>query len=125
MITTTYGYKLPQDGDRGSIFWDALEFNISRVDQHDHDGSDSKKLTSVSIENSTQSVPNTGWVLQGNGIYRQLVSMPSGLAFATSGIEIRDAADNSIIYPTITKVGASSFYIFINDNTKNLTVVYT
>ena len=49
MITLSNGYQLPEDGDRGNVFWDGLEGNIQRLNDHKHDGADSEKLSTILI----------------------------------------------------------------------------
>jgi hypothetical protein len=41
---TQYGYKIPELEDKD--FWDSYNFNFERLDQHDHDGVNSKDLAS-------------------------------------------------------------------------------
>lgn len=124
MQTLTYGRKLPADGDRGSIWFDALEDNIQLNDTHDHDGANSPKLSSTAIVNSTQAISNANWGSPTNGLYKQTIAMPGGLAYDTSGIQIRNTANGAAILTTIIKITATSYDIYINDNSLNLTAVY-
>ena len=41
-ITLSNGYIKPEDGDTGAVWFDALEDNIQRVNDHNHDGSNSE-----------------------------------------------------------------------------------
>lgn len=50
--TTTYGYKRPVNGDRGSVWFADLITNIDRMDAHDHDGVDSALLPAANIVNT-------------------------------------------------------------------------
>lgn len=38
MITLSYGYEKPQNGDTGDVFFPALERDIQRLNDHTHDG---------------------------------------------------------------------------------------
>lgn len=49
MTTLTYGFKRPATGDQGSVWFPAMEDNITRLDAHDHDGTDSAQLTNSAI----------------------------------------------------------------------------
>lgn len=120
MLTLSNGYYQPEDDDTGDVFWDALAANWARVNSHSHDGTDSEVLTAT-----TQSVSAGSWSADlGGGKYRQLITMPTGLAFDTCAVQCR-LASGHIIYPTIEKVSSNTFYLYVNDNTLGLTVVYT
>ena len=41
MIVLSNGYKLPETGDFGDVWFPALEDNIQRINTHNHDGTDS------------------------------------------------------------------------------------
>lgn len=49
-ITLTYGRKKPSDGDDSAQWFDNLEDNVDLDDSHDHDGVNSAKIDSGSIE---------------------------------------------------------------------------
>lgn len=129
MQTLSYGYKLPEDGDRGNIFFPGLEDNIQRLNDHTHNGSNSSLLTAASSVATTQTVSAASWVAYGSdGYYRQLVTMPTGIAFETHAIEFRISGgtfDGHVFYPNIEKVSATTFYVYINDNTQTIKAIYT
>jgi hypothetical protein len=125
--TLSYGYKKPQDGDKGSTFWDDLEFDIQRLNDHSHNGTDSALLASGNVTATTQAILAAGWVSQGGGLYRQLVTMPvlpTAMTFDNYWIVARDTTTKAQIYAAIEKVSATTFYIYINDNSKDLTLYY-
>lgn len=123
MLTLTYGFKKPEDGDKGVIFWDVLADDIQQLNDHTHNGVNSSKLASSSVESVTQAVSSASWVSAGGGTYYQNVTMPAGMEYDDHGIQVRLTAGD-IIYPTITKIGTSVFRVYINDNTQDLLVVY-
>ena len=52
MDLTTYGYRLPEAGDpakTASGWFASMEFNINRLDEHDHDGANSSLLPMSSL----------------------------------------------------------------------------
>lgn len=124
MQVLSYGYKLPQAPDKGSTFFPALEFNISRLNGHSHNGVDSPKLTSVAIQASTTAISAAGWTLFGGGLYRQLVNMPAGMLFDQHTIELR-TSDGERIYLKVEKVSSTTYYVYCNDNTLALVAVYS
>lgn len=126
MQTLTYGFQKPETGDKGSVFWEALEENIQQLNDHTHNGSDSAQLTPAAMAGQTQSVA-ASWTSVGNGLYRQLITMPGTLQFddVSMRMYITNGDDaNYEIYPSILKVTANTFYIYVNDNTLTLKVIY-
>lgn len=128
--TLSYGFQRPETGDKGSVFWPILEDNITQVNDHTHDGSDSAKLSSASSEAVAQSVSSAGWGSLSAGLYRQTVTLPAALT-AVSGtyddyaIEIRNAANGRKLFLQTEKVTSTTFYVWCNDNSIDLTVLYT
>ena len=79
MRTLDYGRKLPEDTDPGELWFPAFEYNIQRDDEHDHDGDNSPRLTSVTSSlPSTQDILSADWVSLGGGtgLYYQDVVLP-------------------------------------------------
>lgn len=126
--TLTNGYKLPADGDKGSTFFDDLESNIQRVNDHTHNGSNSEKLTAASVTTITQDIPSSGWTNLTNGVYSQTVSMSSSLKFDEVAISFKIASgtdDGHIVHPTIKKTATSQYIVYLNDNSVNLKAIYS
>lgn len=124
MITTTYGYKVPETGDSGTSLFTALEDNITRLDAHNHDGVDSPTLTAQAIVGVTQTISSGAWVANGpTGHYRQAVTVASGFDFDTVGISFRTAA-GAVIYPTVERISDTQFYVYTIDNTQTWTAIY-
>lgn len=127
MQTLTYGFKLPDDGDRGVAFFPALEFDIQQLNDHNHDGVNSAQLTGQSIITVTSTLAAAGWVVATGGLYRQLVTMLPGTLFdnysfafqITNGLNIGKRPQLNV-----EKVSASTFYVYSNDNTIDLRVIY-
>jgi hypothetical protein len=125
METLSYGFKKPETGDKGPTVFPALEDNWEQVNDHDHDGVDSAKLTTRSSNVVTQSVPSGSWVATSGGTYRQLVNLASvGLTYDTIKIDMRLSTGEPVI-PTIEKVSATTYYVYTNDNTVSFTAVYS
>ena len=125
MQTLTYGYLKPQTGDKGSVFFPALEFDIQQLNDHNHDGVTSALIDSSSIVATTQALLAGSWVSVGGGLYRQLVTMPGAMQYDNFFISAKLTTLGHQYYPTIEKVSANSFYIYINDNSLDVTVYYT
>lgn len=125
--TLSFGFIKPQTGDKGSTWFPALEANIQQLNDHTHDGVTSSKLTANSVESLEQVVTNAGWSLVTTGTYRQLISLPGSLQFDQQMIRfILNTAPyiGHEIYPSIERVTANSYYIYINDNSLGLRILY-
>jgi hypothetical protein len=124
MLTLSYGYKLPQSGDKGSTLWTALQDDITRVNGHTHNGSDSAKIPVQNLTTTTQAITAAGWTLGSSaGHYSQVITMPAGFTYDNFIIDFRDAS-NRKVYIGVTKFDATSFTIFSIDNTLTLTAIY-
>lgn len=125
MLTLTYGYKKPEDGDKGAALFDALEGDIQQLNDHSHDGIDSATIDRQSLEGMTQSITSAGWVTYGGptGHYRQQVTVIAGFDFDTVTLSFRTSA-GAYMYPTVERVSDTQFFIYSIDNTLNITAVY-
>ena len=124
MGTLTYGIYRPEDGDKGKPLFEKLEENWQQVNDHNHDGANSAKLGSSSLEHTSQNITSGSWVSQPNGMYRQLVSAVGGLAYEGYEIMCRNTASGDRLYLDTEKVAASQFYIYSNDNSIDVTIYY-
>lgn len=123
MITLTYGYKLPETNDKGPIVFPALEDNIQQLNDHNHNGANSSKLTAQSIEGVPEAILAAGWVVQPNNQYRQLVTVPAGFDYDTITISFR-LSNGDCVWPTVEKVSDTQYYLYTNDNTADYIAVY-
>lgn len=125
MLTLSYGYKKPEDGDWGSIFWDALAFDIDRVNSHNHDGSNSASISAGSFAVSTQTISSANWVSTSGGMFRQLLTMPGLFTYDTRNISFRIATTGEILHIDTLKVAANTYYVYTNDETLDAVAIYT
>lgn len=127
MQTLSYGIKKPQTGDKGggaNGFWAALEFDLTQLNNHNHDGSDSALLDATSFVALTQNIVAAGWTASGSN-YRQLVTMPGVTTFDNFGqINFRDTATKAPLLLGIEKVSSNTFYVYINDPSLDVTIYY-
>lgn len=122
--TLSYGFVKPQDGDKGDVFWDALEDDIQQLNDHNHNGTNSAKLTSASMTAVTSAIASGSWGALTAGLYSQVVSMPAGQDFDDYAIEFRNSGDNSVVHPSVEKVTDATYRVYVNDNTLNLVALY-
>lgn len=121
MIVIAYGYKLPELDDDGSVFFPAIEFDITRLASHQHDG-----VTGALLLASQQNILAASWAAVAGlpGLYSQVVTMPGSLQYDSTDISFR-LADGSFVYPTVTKTSANTYTIYTNDNTLSYVAVYS
>lgn len=125
MLTLTYGFEKPQTGDKGSVFFPALEADLQQLNDHTHNGINSAMLTAGSIVAITQAIDHTNWVATAGGTYKQNLTMSSSLTFDNYNIQFRNASTGHILYLTCVKTSATAYDVYINDNTIDLTAVYS
>jgi hypothetical protein len=123
MQTLSFGYLKPQTPDRGPDVFPALEQNIQRINDHNHDGTNSALLTYASIVPITQSLVGVAWEDLTNGNFRTLVTVPAGVQVGSNTIRFRDGDGNPVLLST-SRVNANQFYVYTNDTSQTYTVVY-
>jgi hypothetical protein len=123
--TLSKGYKLPDTGDRGSSWFSDLEDNITRINNHDHDGTDSEKVLSKNITSTTSSILAASWGADsGGGTYSATVTFPSGVTFENHTMTFIDANTGDHFFPTVTKASSTTMTVTVNDNTLDVTIIY-
>lgn len=123
MLTLSFGFKKPQTNDKGPIVFPALEANWQQVNDHDHDGANSKKLNAQSIQAATQTLLAANWVATSDGNYRQLVTVAAGFDYDEVQIGFRLPTGEYIV-PTTERVSDTQFWAYTNDPTTNYVLIY-
>lgn len=123
-ITLSYGYKKPTTGDKGSTWFQDLEADIQQLNDHDHDGVDSAPISSINITSTQQALSAASWVSVSGGTFRQLVTIPGGKTYDNSFILFRNTADKSQMFLGVEKASNTTYYVYINDNTIDVTAYY-
>jgi len=121
--TLSYGFIQPQNGDKGSTWFPALNDNIQQLNDHTHDGVTSALLPSTSLTSGSVSIPSASWVLDVTGRYKQDVTVPAGYNMDDYAI-IFKLSTGEIIVPSITRLSGTTFRIFGPDNTLTYTAVF-
>ncbi len=126
--TLTYGRVRPQTGDKGATFFTALEDNITLDDAHTHNGVNSSLLAVSAITEVSQTLANASWVLVANGVYKQTVALPGAFTdidkvHPTFKIKTGGSA-GEYAYLRYKRITATTFDVYINDNSVDVLVVY-
>ncbi|MCT4641600.1 MAG: hypothetical protein N4A33_04830 [Bacteriovoracaceae bacterium] len=128
MRVTDNGYRVPQDGDSGNVWSDAIEFSLDRVALHKHDGIDSEKITIENLQRSTTLLDPSNWAVNGSGSgYVQNVSMPAGLTLDKVKMKFSIASGPNQyeeIHPTVKPTSITSFRCIINNPSYEIKILY-
>jgi hypothetical protein len=124
--TLSKGYRQPENGDRS--WYGDLNFNIERLNDHQHDGVDSAQIQLRHIVKQSQVIADTDWGPDlGGATYSYSVTMPSGLAFTDAQlrfVEVTGTNTGVEIHPTVIQTAAGAFDVLVNDNTMTVKVIY-
>lgn len=126
MLTLSYGFKKPQTNDKGSIFWSALEANIQQLNDHNHNGTNSAKLTAASSTVVLVNILSAGWgAALADGGFRQLVTLPGTVTYDDIMINYKETSTGHVYFLQTEKVSDSTFYVYCNDASKAFKAVIT
>jgi hypothetical protein len=128
--TLSYGFEKPVTGDKGSVFFPALENDIQKLNDHTHNGTNSAKLTAAASASVTQAISAASWSHLGAGTYRQTVTIPvsltgNGGVYESFSMQFLNAANGRQLHLSREKVTSTTYYLFINDNAIDVTAVYS
>lgn len=115
MIVLSYGYKKPQTGDFGDIWFPALEDNIDLMNSHNHDGVDGEKILSISLKSTTATILSAAFVDQLDGTWRALVTVPGGGLVDDYVIVFKDPTTKDPIIAKFEKFSATQYYVTTNE----------
>lgn len=126
--TLSFGYVRPVSGDRGSVWFPALENNITQLNSHNHNGSNSANISpsALSITGFTSTIASGSWsaVSGKSGLYEQTVTVPAAVTEVNNyDIHVYNASGHRLDL-TIERQSATTYKIYINDNSLTLTAVY-
>jgi hypothetical protein len=124
MITLSYGVLQPQNGDKGSVFFPALNTDLAYLNDHTHDGVQGAPIQAVNIAPSTGTVLAANWVSVGGGTYRQLLVVPNGKNFADVNVTFKDSTTFQPLLLGVEAATLTTFYVYVNDSTVTLTASY-
>jgi hypothetical protein len=127
MIQGNY-LKIPEVGDRGagaSGFCNALSENMTRLDTHSHNGTNSPKIATSDLVKPVINLLASNWVLHESGDYAQSITLPVGYDADTTFAKFiisSGAYINNEIHPTVVKVSTSLLSVRVMDNSFDIKV---
>lgn len=125
--TLSFGWIVPSSGDRGSVFFPALESNIQKSNDHTHNGTNSANLSpsAISTTGFTSAISAASWGSATNGIYTQSVTVPAGVTEVNNyNVYFYNSSTMERLLLSMTRTAATTYNVSINDNTVNLVAVY-
>lgn len=114
MIILSKGYKKPETGDFGDIWFPAIEDNIDLSNSHSHNGVDGEKISGINLLPTTLTVTAGSFSDQGNGYYRATVTVPSSGIVDNYVVTIKDPTTKEPISLKIEKLSSTQFYLYTN-----------
>ena len=121
--TLSHGYIKPANPDTGDTFWGNLAADIQLANDHVHDGTTGTVLPTV-VDKTSIATINWVAVAGQTGTYSQTVTMPTTLSYDSAEVSFR-LTNGTKIYPTVTRVSASQYVVYTNDNTQAYWAVYS
>jgi hypothetical protein len=123
MLILSYGVKKPETGDKGSVFFPALEFDMQYLNDHVHDGVTGAPIPADNIVAAKQTLLAANWVVSGS-IYRQLVTVVNSKGFDDMNITFKDAATSQDLLLATEKASTTTYYVYCNDPSIDVNVYY-
>jgi len=139
MQTLSYGYKNPETNDKGTGtngWFQALNDNITQLNGHTHNGTNSSLLALSALTKATSSILVADWTNDGGGNYHVVVTVPASISGAASpfndisyyNIVFKDATAGGTLGDrlllTVERETASTFTVRSNQNI-DVAVLYT
>lgn len=125
MDTLSYGYQRPANGDTAATWMPALRANVTKLNDHNHDGSNSAALTPNAIEKYSHTKLAAGWSSAGGGNYTQTITVPTGITEINDFIpKFINNSTGELLYLSMTRLTATTYSVAINDNTIDLLIKY-
>ena len=112
--TLSNGYILPEDGDFGLTWFDDLESNIQRVNDHNHDGVTGSRLPSTSITSVVIQIAETAFTPVATGGFEATLQANSTINFDDLTIYVRDATTKQQVFLDVLRVSSSEYKILTN-----------
>jgi hypothetical protein len=82
-------------------------------------------ITNAKIYNTTKdNLLSANWTPH-NGVYRQLITLPTGKTFDNSIMTFKDPTTKEQLFLKIEKASETAYYVYSNDNTLSATIFYT
>lgn len=131
MQTLSNGVKKPENGDKGSTVFSALNGNADILNDHTHNGTNSELIPFANIAESRYSdskvnLPTASWVAGARG-FSQTVTCPGTITLDKVDLRFRVRAgslQHQWVYPTVEPTSLTSFVVIVNDSSLDLECLF-
>ena len=106
------GYKLPDTGDFGDTWFPALEDNINRINSHSHDGTNSEKLTTTSMEAIVSTIASGDFAASGSEFFARITLAGGVIDIDKKHVIFRDPTTKEPIYLRYIKHSTTQIDVF-------------
>lgn len=114
--TTGLKLKLPDTGDKGSVWFPALEYNITQTNGHVHDGSVGSQIPSTNILAVKQTISAASWVVEvADQKWYQELTVPNDANYADVFIMVKNAAGEQLFLDIKPGTSAKKYKVYTND----------
>lgn len=129
MRTINFNVRIPEDGDAGNVWSDALEHNWENIFvPHSHNGDDSEKLTLEAITRELTILDASEWDPDANNRgYKQAVTAPAGVSLDKVAMRFRIASGpliHTYINPRVVPLSLTAFEVYVNDPSLEVEILY-
>jgi len=111
--TLSNGFILPEDGDFGNTWFDDLEANIQRVNDHNHDGANSSNIPSTAIVPVVVTLAAADFVADPAG-FTAVLTTNSTINLDERSLYFRDAVTKQQVFLDFERVSSASYNVFTN-----------
>lgn len=123
MRITSYGYKVPEVGDNGSVVADAVEDSLDQVNSHSHDGLTSAALNLNAVVTQSQTL-SASWTPHATRGYYRDITLPSGVIYDKNPPRLLEGSTKGDVQLTMERLSDGTFRVYTWDSTLTLVVVY-
>lgn len=123
-LLTSFGFKKPQNSERN--FWDALNENTQKINDHTHNGTDSNKLALKDMSRLTSTIAPASWVaIDGQpGHFKADIIFPAGIAYSNNNVNPQFSIADKAVYLSAERKSDIEMTVFINSNAHAVKIVY-
>ncbi len=120
--TLNYGFILPNTGDKGSVWFPALETNITKLADHNHNDSNSARIPSTNISAVKVSLDDPvlgqpAWTTESAGKFYKDITIPNDANYADVFVMVKNAAGEQMFLDIKPVSGnTKKFKVYSNDS---------
>lgn len=99
--------------------------DLTRLDAHSHNGTDSPLLTPASITRYTTTIAGSGYTADGGGNFSKTITVPAAITEINNYmVSFYLTATGERLFITWERVSATTYKIHVNDSTLAITALY-